>query len=160
MIFMCVSLFSFSHLANVPSDTCHGQALSVLGSATQGVEAFLPSGGLRDNKEDETRTHITDTHGKGAALGGSPCCESQSADRGKELHGRGHIRTRPLKMSSLGWKTRFQERKYCKQKPGAGKSIQLAIQIHSALSSCRTWWQVLGHLGLVHMPGSLCSSAP
>lgn len=69
MIFTCVSLFSFSHLANVPSDTCHGQALSVRGSGTQGVEAFLPSGGLRDNKEDETRTHITDTQWKGGSTG-------------------------------------------------------------------------------------------
>ena len=34
-----------------------------------GVEAFLPSGGLRDNKEDETRTHITDTQWKGGSTG-------------------------------------------------------------------------------------------
>lgn len=71
MIFTCVSLFSFSYLANVPPDTCCGPVLSVLGSGTRGVEAILPSGGLRDNREDGTRTHITETQWKGGSPGGN-----------------------------------------------------------------------------------------
>lgn len=90
MIFMCVSLFSVSYLANVPPDTCCRLVLSVLGSGTQGVEAILPSGGLRNDREDGTRTHITDTQWKGGSPGGVFLFEGQSVNRGKELHGRGH----------------------------------------------------------------------
>lgn len=63
-------------------------------------------------------------------------------------------------LEQFGREDAFSGEKILEAKAWCWESVHLVIQIHSVLGSCRRCWHVLGHVGLVQVPESLCSSNP